>query len=254
MPWKPKKTTLFVDSVALIALVVVVFMSQLHNNPLQNPAQKDTETTTSNTATEFNKSQFSIDDPDSQWVIVNKKRPLNPKSYAPSDLVSPKVPLRSGGSEMTLRKVTAGALEEMTAAAKTEGVNLMLASGYRSYALQVSVYDANVKSYGQAGADTQSARPGYSEHQTGLTADVGATSRKCEIAECFGDLPEGKWVAAHSHEYGFIVRYQKDKQSITGYKYEPWHIRFVGKELSRELYKSKTTPEEFFGLSQAANY
>ena len=150
---------------------------------------------------------------------------------------------------MRLRKEAATALEQMAAEAKKDGINLMLASGYRSYQLQVSVYNANVQKYGQAGADKQSARPGTSEHQTGLAADIGSTSRQCEIEQCFGDLPEGKWLSANAYKYGFILRYPADKQAVTGYEYEPWHYRYIGTELATELHKqSVTTLEEFFSF------
>lgn len=205
-------------------------------------------------ASSFNKQQYSIGEPGSTWWIVNKVRPLNPAAYAPDNLVVPKVPLRvaAGDSEMRLRKEAAAALEELIAAAKQDQLSLLLASGYRSYQLQVAVYNANVQKYGQAGADEQSARPGTSEHQTGLAVDVGATSRKCEIEQCFGDLPEGIWVAANAHKYGFILRYPENKEAITGYVYEPWHFRYVGKDLAAELHKQKIlTLEEFFGIVPA---
>lgn len=199
----------------------------------------------------FNKQQYPIDESGSIWWIVNKVRPLNPATYAPSDLVIPNVPLRitAGDSEMRLRKEAAAGLEELVTAAKQDQVNLLLASGYRSYQLQVAVYNANVQRYGQAGADMQSARPGTSEHQTGLAADVGAASRKCEIEQCFGALPEGIWMAANAHKYGFVMRYPENKEEVTGYEYEPWHYRYVGKDLAAELNKQNVlTLEEFFGM------
>jgi D-alanyl-D-alanine carboxypeptidase len=108
---------------------------------------------------------------------------------------------------------------------------------------------------GKAVADSQSARPGYSEHQTGLAVDVEPTSRKCEVEACFGDTPEGKWVAANAHKFGFIIRYPKNMQSVTGYIYEPWHIRYVGKELAGEMHKQNiATLEQFFGLEAAPDY
>src|SRR5690606_14648016 len=112
------------------------------------------------------------------------------------------------------------ALEQMFMAAKNEGLSLLLASGYRSYNLQVGVYNRNVREVGQAEADIRSARPGHSEHQTGLAVDVGAASRQCEIEECFSTLPEGKWVAANAYRFGFVIRYPQNKQGTTGYVYE----------------------------------
>jgi len=120
-------------------------------------------------------------------------------------------------------------------------------SGYRSYSTQVTVYNNEVANYGQAVADSESAKPGTSEHQTGLAVDVGGGG--CGIEDCFGTTAEGKWLAANAYNYGFIVRYTAAKQSITGYRAEPWHIRYIGSELSQEMHKENiTTLEEFFSL------
>ena len=204
----------------------------------------------------FNAKLYSVNDPTSPWVVVNKQRPLNPKTYAP-ELTVPNIPLRLGASsgEMHVSKQMAPALEKMAADAQAAGVPLMLASGYRSYDLQVSVYGAEVRNYGQATADRESARPGFSEHQTGLAADLEPTSRKCEIAQCFGDMAEGKWLAAHAADYGFMIRYPQNKESVTGYMYEPWHVRYVGVELAKELQRQQIDSlEMFFKLGAAANY
>ncbi len=199
-------------------------------------------------AANFDKSAHSTTNPASIWVIVNKQRAINPTDYAPNDLTAPNVAQRvPGDRSMMLRSPAAKALEQLFAAAKQDGVSLMLASGYRSYNDQVSVYSNYVKTQGQAAADTFSARPGHSEHQTGLAADVEPINRKCEVEKCFGDMVEGKWLAANAYKYGFIIRYPADKTDVTGYDYEPWHIRYIGPELAAEM-KSKniTTLEEFF--------
>jgi zinc D-Ala-D-Ala carboxypeptidase len=204
----------------------------------------------------FNKQLYSLTDSKSIWVVVNKQRALNPIDYAPS-LTVPTIPLRlaSASDEMHVSTQMAPALERLVAAGKSAGVNLMLASGYRSYSLQVLVYNSEVKNYGQAKADQESARPGHSEHQTGLAADLEPASRQCEIDQCFGSTPEGKWLAANAYKYGFIIRYPQGKQNITGYEYEPWHVRYVGTALSMEMHKEGiNTLEEFFGLPSAPTY
>jgi len=156
---------------------------------------------------------------------------------------------------MQVRKVTATALEQMFAAAKQQGIDLMLSSGYRSYAYQVSLYNGYVQTQGQATADTQSARPGYSEHQTGFAADIEPVSKECEVDPCFGTTPEGIWLAANAYKYGFIIRYTAADQKITGYEAEPWHIRYVGTALSTELHSTGVqTLEQFFGISGGAVY
>lgn len=181
------------------------------------------------------------------WV-VNKKRPLNPLQYVPPNLVSPNVKSRAGG---TVRSDVAAALQQLFAAAQAAGHDPMFSSGYRSYDTQSSLYNGYVARDGQAAADTYSARPGYSEHQTGLAADV-CNAANCELEERFGTTPFGQWLAANAHTYGFTIRYKQGKQHITGYTYEPWHLRYVGVDLAANL--RTQTMEEYFGLPAAPSY
>ncbi len=242
----------FYGLVTFISLMLTVWLTLYKpDNKATAPSAKSTTQTTADTTSTFNKQLYSIDQPGSIWWIVNKVRPVNPATYAPDDLVVPAVPLRvsAGDGEMRLRKEAATALEKLVQAATQDKINLMLASGYRSYQLQVAVYNANVQKYGQAGADKQSARPGTSEHQTGLAADMEPVSRQCETEQCFGDLPEGQWLAANAYKYGFVIHYQENKDAVTGYEYEPWHIRYVGTDLSTELHnQNNLTLEEFFDI------
>jgi zinc D-Ala-D-Ala carboxypeptidase len=205
---------------------------------------------------QFDKAKYSLADPNSLWVVVNKKRPL-PNNYKPGDLVVPDVPLRLGSKaeQMQVRAETATALKEMFAGAKIAGHKLMLGSGFRSYTLQKSFYDGYVAKDGKAAADTYSARPGHSEHQTGWGLDIDRLDQKCHLEKCLGDLPEAKWLAQNAFKYGFILRYTTDKESVTGFQYEPWHFRYIGKELAAEMQKQNiTTLEEFFGLPAAPGY
>ncbi|MDE5583161.1 MAG: D-alanyl-D-alanine carboxypeptidase family protein, partial [Ruminococcus sp.] len=126
--------------------------------------------------------------------------------------------------------------------ARAEGLSIYLSSGYRSYSYQETIYNNYVLWNGQEIADTFSARAGHSEHQTGLAIDVNT------IDDSFADTPEAKWLAEHAHEYGFIVRYPEGKEDITGFKYEPWHIRYLGIEKATEVYNSGLTLEEFLGI------
>ncbi|MDF2927734.1 MAG: D-alanyl-D-alanine carboxypeptidase family protein [Paenibacillaceae bacterium] len=180
-------------------------------------------------------------------VVVNKKRAL-PDNYEPADLVEPKVDFSfSGKSEKRLlRKEAAQALEELFSLASKDGIKLYGVSGYRSRSTQTVIYNYNVKTQGQTETDKVSAKPGFSEHQTGLAIDVSSQSAKFALEEVFGSTKEGQWLAAHAHEAGFIIRYPKGKESITGYSYEPWHIRYIGKEIAREIYDNKWTLEEYF--------
>lgn len=194
-------------------------------------------------AQSFNKQQYSLDDPNSVWIVVNKKRPL-PSSYVPSDLTSV-----AGG---LMRAQAASGLQTLLAASKQAGVPMQIISSYRSYATQASTYSGYVAKDGVAQADTYSARPGHSEHQTGLAVDLG--NGTCNLEICFGDTPAGKWLAANAYQYGFIIRYKNGTTPITGYQYEPWHIRYVGTALAAELQKSGQTMEQFFGLPAAPTY
>ena len=131
---------------------------------------------------------------------------------------------------------------KMTSAASKQGLYIYFASGYRSYDLQSRLYNDYVARDGQALADTYSARPGHSEHQSGLAIDVNS------IDDSFAVTPEAKWLADHCHEYGFILRYPKGKEDITGYQYESWHVRYVGTDLSYAIRNSGLTMEEYFGI------
>ena len=126
--------------------------------------------------------------------------------------------------------------------AAAQGLNIWLSSGFRSYDYQNQIYNNYVARDGQAAADTYSARPGHSEHQTGLAIDVN------QIDDSFIGTPEAIWLENHCHEYGFILRYPQGKQDITGYKYESWHIRYVGTDMSYPIHDSGLTLEEYFGI------
>lgn len=195
--------------------------------------------------------RFSLTDANSQWVIVNKDKPLNPERYSPF-LALPQVPIRGSitDDEKQVAQLITPALGNMFAAAKEQGVQLDLQSGYRSYDLQKRLYGSYTSQDDQAAIDNFSAKPSYSEHQTGLAVDVGGSSNpECNVKPCFKSTAESKWLADNAHTYGFIIRYPEDKQQITGYSYEPWHLRYVGIYLATSM-KSKNTAtlEEYFKL------
>ncbi|MDQ0494513.1 M15 family metallopeptidase [Paenibacillus brasilensis] len=181
-------------------------------------------------------------------VVVNKKRSL-PIGYVPGDLVEPKVPFSFEGphEKRQMRKEAADALEKLFAGAQKDGIELRAVSGYRSYKRQVSIFNNNVKTKGQAYATQVSAVPGTSEHQTGLAIDVSSPSVGNALEQAFGASKEGEWLAKHAPEYGFIIRYMKGKEDVTGYVYEPWHIRYVGEDIAEDVTKQGLTLEEYFG-------
>jgi|GEM_PF-605699 hypothetical protein len=131
------------------------------------------------------------------------------------------------------------AFDAMQADAKKAGLSLWICSGFRSYTYQNTLYNNYVARDGKAKADTYSARPGHSEHQTGLAMDINNAS------DSFNNTKEAKWIAENCYKYGFILRYPQGKQDITGYKYESWHVRYLGKELAKEVHDSGLTLEEF---------
>lgn len=221
----------------------------------QNTTKPTPDAPTQTTQDSFNKQQYAIDTPASPWWVVNKQRPL-PTGYAPTDLVVPNVALRVPGNDtMQVSGQIQTQLESLFAAMKAQGYNMYLSSGFRSYAYQQSLYGGYVAKDGQAAADRYSARPGTSEHQTGMAFDIGRSDKTCELEICFGETPEGQWIQAHAHEYGFIIRYPENKESITGYQYEPWHLRYVGVDLATEMKRTGvTTLEEFFDLPPAPTY
>ncbi len=261
-----KKHLILIICLLIIVGIGAAFVAQRKANAPKNSTHKTTSNQSQSDSSvqqqteqvAFNKAQYSLTDPTSPWVIVNKLRQLNPKTYAPNDLVVPAIPLRSSitSTEKYVRAENAKALQTMVATAKQQGLGLNLQSGYRSYSFQVSLYNRYVDQQGQAVADTQSARPGYSEHQTGWAADLGSVSHpECDVEECFGATAEGKWLAENAYKFGFVIRYQQGNDKVTGYIYEPWHVRYVGTALATEIHnQGNPTLEAFFGLPAAPNY
>lgn len=257
-----KKIILVIITVSLLAASLYYFAIR-KDGSANSTSKTSTSTSTSanssvptDTPKAFNASLYDIKDPTSLWFVANKHFAM-PTTYAPNDLVVLNVPLRLSASDqqMKIRTLASSDLQNLFTSAKTAGLQLEFGSGYRSAAYQKVLYDGYVSNMGRAEADRSSARPGHSEHQTGLALDFTRIDGKCHLEACFGDLQEGKWLAANAHLFGFILRYPSDKEAVTGYMYEPWHFRYVGSELANEMYKTgSTTLEEFFKLANANNY
>lgn len=175
-------------------------------------------------------------------LIVNKSYPL-PKDYVPTNTYKDATGLNY--CTTCIDNEAYEKYKEMKADATALGLNIWIQSGYRSYNLQESLYNKYVDRDGKVAADTYSARPGYSEHQTGLAFDLNSISDDFQYTE------EGKWVNNNCYKYGYILRYPKGKENITGYKYESWHLRYVGVELASKLYNNGDwiTLEEHFNLT-----
>lgn len=179
-------------------------------------------------------------------ALVNRQYRLS-DDYVPYDLVPVEVPtIFPDHPEINqLRAPAAESLKKMFAAAEEDGIILHARSGYRSYGTQEIQYGSFVESHGEEAASRFSAPPGASEHQTGLAMDVTSESAGYELLESFGETAEGEWVRENAHEYGFIIRYHDGKEDITGYMYEPWHLRYVGKQLAHDIHESGLTYEEY---------
>ncbi|WP_210135260.1 M15 family metallopeptidase [Staphylococcus sp. GDX8P80P] len=211
-------------------IILIIFLNTLllvacsHNSEkknIQNQDNKDKQSTTFKK--EIKNGRTYYDD----ILIVNKTTTL-PPDYNP------------GENPRAQR-----ALQRMFADAGKEGVNLYQMSGFRSYQTQVSLYQQYVARDGEQAANRYSARPGTSEHQSGLSYDVGGIGSNCNLRECFGDTNEGQWIARNAHNYGFIVRYPKGKEQVTGYQYEPWHLRYLGKDTATKVAQSGKALEEY---------
>ena len=180
-------------------------------------------------------------DPDSLSVLVNKHYTL-PAGYVP-ELEA----LGKGYGSGSLRPEAAQAFRTMADAAKKDGIALRSVSAYRSYKTQNSTYNRYLKQYRQATVDTFSARPGHSEHQTGLALDINVASTRAH----FERTPAFAWLKEHCAEYGFILRYDQGKEALTGYRFEPWHYRYVGEETARAIMDQGITFEEYLALRPA---
>jgi carboxypeptidase len=184
-------------------------------------------------------------DPTDTLILVNKN---NKAPAVPVTLVKPDVqPTRETVSEnIYMRPEAAAALEDLFEAAAQDGITLYATSGYRSYSTQKAIFERKLERMDEKQANASVAKPGYSEHQTGLAMDIeGETTKGTGLTEAFGESPEGIWTAEHCAEYGFIIRYPKGKTNITGYIYEPWHLRYVGKDAAAEITELGVTFEEY---------
>ncbi|MFS0866141.1 M15 family metallopeptidase [Microbacterium sp. 179-B 1A2 NHS] len=189
------------------------------------------------------------------WVVVNKRNALEPRDYWPTPQGRPQSTRIIAGGWLLER--TASALDDLSTAMTDAGAGaIAVDSGFRPYDFQVETYARHVADRGAAEADLRSARPGHSEHQTGLAVDVVACGGSgCGDHDGFGGTPQSEWIVANAWRYGFVVRYEEGHTPTTGYTAEPWHLRYVGDELARAYAEGGFhTLEEFFGLDPAPDY
>jgi len=188
-------------------------------------------------------------DAESIGVIVNPNYKL-PDNYEPKDLVYPDVRFTFNEKieKRMMREEAASALETMFEAAEVDGIYLAGVSAYRSHSTQTALFNRYVERDGLEKAKTYSAEPGTSEHETGLAIDVSGSDGKCAAQDCFGETVEAVWLENNAAKFGFIIRYPEGKQDITGYKYEPWHLRYVGVEIAEQIAAQGLTLEEYYGV------
>lgn len=244
-----QKFILLVAAITLIAGFVYILYPSLASKttptetPLttQEPINTPVPTTEVTPMIELDHTSY-----DSLTVIINKKHSL-PSDYEPADLVVPNVKSTKDG--LQLRQEAATALETMFAAAKEEGITLILGSGYRSYQTQERLFNDYVQRDGEAAANRYSARPGESEHQTGLAVDISDSTMENWLKNSFKNTVEGQWLKENAYRYGFILRYIEGKEEITGYMYEPWHFRYLGLVEAEKVKLSNLTVEEFYNYT-----
>lgn len=182
-------------------------------------------------------------------MLVNKHNSL-PSNYIPKDMMIPNVPFdedRISEKNFLCNKATSH-LEKLFKHALKNDVILTAISGYRSYIRQSEIYNNSIKKNGLAYTDKYVAKPGQSEHQTGLAMDISTPKINNQLEEHFYDTMEGQWLNKYCYKFGFIIRYPINKEHITGYNYEPWHIRYVGIHNATKIHNNKITLEEYLGI------
>ncbi|MFA1739736.1 D-alanyl-D-alanine carboxypeptidase family protein [Lysinibacillus fusiformis] len=258
---KNNRLLLIMGALISVALIVSIFVVYNYKNNQVNSASdeqpKSTETnkstvqdssTTEKTDTTPETPEKPEQQPDENGYLPNQTLPTEP-TYIKGILLANKIyPLPSTFAPEENPEARQ-ALNQMLEAAKQQGFDLVAFSGYRSFEYQTTLYNNYVNRDGQAAADRYSARPGYSEHQTGLAFDIGERGKEdLWLTEEFGETPAGQWLFAHAQEYGFILRFPQNKEEITGYMYESWHYRYVGKDIAKEIAKQSITLEEYLGV------
>ncbi len=251
-----KKAISVITAFLVIGFVIYnSFPTQSHasNTPLEeeyyyNEVEYIEEVTMTSSDTSYKYSDYIDTTPDSLTVLINKDFSL-PSDYVPADLTIPDIPFSftSYSEKKMMRAEASSALEDLFEAASKAGLNLYGVSGYRSYQRQLTIYNKNLAENGLERTSQYSAMAGYSEHQSGLAIDVSTISINNRLDVTFSGTPEGRWLAENCWKYGYIIRYPEGKSNITGYAYEPWHIRYVGEELAKELTENNLTMEEYYG-------
>lgn len=245
-----RRNRLFALAVLLIFILIVVkCCSAIKNNKKDISADSVVQSNSAEEADVKNKSFDSSKSAESQvQESKHKIEEKNGMTFVDGILIVNKTYSLPADYDPGTSSVAQNAFDKMAAAAAKDGITLFINSGYRSYQEQVNLYNQYASERGTEEADKVSSRPGHSEHQTGLTFDVNTT----ELS--FEGTPEAIWLEKHCAEYGFIIRYPKGKEDETGYIYEPWHIRYLGKETAEKVTESGLTLEKYLGITSDYKY
>lgn len=242
---KTEKLITIIVSTASIFISVVTFIGISHTKSMAKPKEDSTVVEVSQVENKEIKENEVVESEagnidKSGIILVNRENELS-KSYEPKNLVVANV---RTNKEILLENETSLMLKKLFEKASQQGISLILVSGYRSYSYQQQLYNESLANNGVEHTNKYVAKPGQSEHQTGLAADV-VIDGYGDLTAAFGETEAGKWLAKNAHEFGFIIRYKKGKEDITGYNYEPWHIRYVGVDVANEIENSGITLEEY---------
>lgn len=241
----------------MFLIIATLIGSTLIKNDFLNPEKEPVVTTTEDKKEKEKKetpkpevdpeTDTRFSDTNSILLVVNKKHKLD-ETYVPSDLTAAKV--ETNGTEWTLRKEASEAIEELFNAAKEDGIELRLGNGFRSASYQQQLYQASVDRVGQTSTDKTTARPGYSELQTGLAVTILGADTTTDFDLSFAKAKEYEWLQDNAYKYGFILRYPEGKEDITGYTYMPWQYRYVGKDTAEKIHSvdANETFEEYFSI------
>ena len=243
-----QRRMLFRGIIAVLLILLLIFIirgcGSSDSDKKDVTSTVETEETTSDRS-EADQAQLDQDIADGYLILVNKQNYL-PSDYEPEDLEGLKYYAEDRSEDARfMRKTAADHFHEMVEAAREEDIDIVSTTAYRSYGFQEYLYNHYVETKGQEEADKVSAKPGSSEHQTGLVADLSTSEIDYVNGSAFGDTAAGHWIAEHCWEYGFIVRYPDGLEGITGYTYEPWHVRYVGLVAAKEIHEENITLEEY---------
>jgi len=231
-----------ISNLFLIALLVTLVIKIFDLKYAENNTDLEISKIITNVNSNLDKTKYEDTEKtnikDDNLMLVNKYYYLT-EDYTPNDLVTLTSKYNTGINSQ-MRKEAANNFMKMSDAATLDNITIKNASGYRSYNYQVNLYDKYVQRDGKKAADTYSARPGFSEHQTGLVSDINQIDNSFENTDAF------KWLQKNAYKYGFILRFPKDKEDVTGYQYEPWHYRYVGEYVAEKMHDENLTLEEFY--------